>query len=299
MLVSMTVPLPPLAALRCFALVAETGSLTAAAARLNVTQPAVSRRLRELEEVLGVMLVRRGANALALTESGAHYAAALSEAFARIEAATAALGARRAAPLRVRAYNTFALRWLIPRLSRFRARYPGLEVEVVALTSRDVDFARESVDAVILSAPSAAAPSRGAWRLHALVVAPFASPAAARRVNRTIDPLGGLSLLGSRIRPADWSIWFAAQGHAQPPLAPLLFENTSLAIQAALGGLGAVICGPPMVDDEVRRRRLIRLVPGVAQIGQHYWLLLPPGVPRPEVAAFRDWLTEESAAAAA
>ena len=63
--------LPSLGALRAFALVAETGSLTAAAARLNVTQPAVSRRLRELEAELGVALVRRGANALGLTEEGA------------------------------------------------------------------------------------------------------------------------------------------------------------------------------------------------------------------------------------
>ncbi|WP_431282417.1 LysR family transcriptional regulator [Humitalea sp. 24SJ18S-53] len=291
-------PLPPLAALRAFALVAETGSLTAAAARLNVTQPAVSRRLRELEETLGLRLVHRGANALRLTEAGAQYAAALAEAFARIEAATAALGGRVAAPLRIRAYNTLALRWLIPRLPKFRALHDGLEVEVLASTSNDVDFARDALDAAIRSAPSGRAPAPGALRLNPLHIAPYATPALARRQRGGAEPLAGLSLLGSRIRPADWSIWFAAQGRAGLPAVPLLFESTSLAIQGALEGLGAVICGPAMVADDVRRRRLSPLATGAAPTGEHYWLMLPPGVPRPEALAFRDWLLEEAGVAA-
>ena len=97
--------LPSLGALRAFALVAETGSLTAAAARLNVTQPAVSRRLRELEAELGIALVRRGANALRLTEEGARYAAAIEEGFARIRSATEALSSWSAAPLLERAIS--------------------------------------------------------------------------------------------------------------------------------------------------------------------------------------------------
>ena len=136
--------LPSLGALRAFAMVAETGSLTAAAARLNVTQPAVSRRLRELEAELGIALVRRGANVLRLTEEGARYAAAIEEGFARIRSATEALGARSAAPLRVRAYTTWAQRWLIPRLARFSARNGGLQVEVVTSTAA-VDFGRDPV----------------------------------------------------------------------------------------------------------------------------------------------------------
>ena len=117
--------LPSLGALRAFALVAETGSLTAAAARLNITQPAVSRRLRELEAELGIALVRRGANALRLTEAGARYAAAIEEGFARIRSATEALGAQSAAPLRVRAYTTWALRWLIRACPASAPGMPG------------------------------------------------------------------------------------------------------------------------------------------------------------------------------
>jgi LysR family glycine cleavage system transcriptional activator len=285
--------LPSLGALRAFAMVAETGSLTAAAARLNVTQPAVSRRLRELEAELGVALVRRGANALRLTEEGARYAAAIEEGFARIRSATEALGARSAAPLRVRAYTTWAQRWLIPRLARFSARNGGLQVEVVTSTAA-VDFGRDPVDAAIRTAPGDAPPAPGATRLQTIMVAPFAAPAVARAHRST----AGLALLGSRVRPDDWDTWFAAEGEPPPSSAPLLFESTTLAIEAAMEGLGAVICSPAFVAPEVRRRRLLRLARHVVPTGDHYWLLLPPTAPRPQALAFRSWLLEEIAAEA-
>jgi LysR family glycine cleavage system transcriptional activator len=282
--------LPPLIALRTFALVAETGSLTAAGARLNLTQPAVSRRIRELEAAIGVTLVHRGANALRLTEDGLRYAAALQQSFGAIAAATLALQGAAAPPLRIRAYTTWAMRWLIPRLPRFRARHPGLEVEVVTSTTPVVDFAREGLDAAIRSGPAGAPPARGAVRLQPVDVAPYAAPGAAA------TGLSRLTLLGSRVRPRDWVCWHAAAGLPAPAAPPLLFESSSLAIQAALEGLGAVISPPGFVEEDVRRRRLKRLSPVLAATGDHYWLLLPPGAARDRSDAFRDWLLEEVAA---
>ena len=279
--------LPPLAALHAFALVAETGSLTAAAARLNVTQPAVSRRLRELEATLGTALLRRGANAVVLTEAGARYADAVRGALDALRSATAELGADPRGPLRVRAYTTWALRWLIPRLPRFRANHPGIEIELVTSTAPVVDFAREGLDAAIRSAGTAPAP--GAARLQRVTLAAFATPAALRRAGPA-----GLTRLGSRVRPRDWALWDAARGGDPPAASPLLFESTSLAIQAALEGLGAVICPPPFVAEEMRRRRLVRLPGRQAETGDVYWLMLPPGRCPPSVAAFRDWLVAEA-----
>ena len=280
--------LPPLAALHAFALVAETGSLTAAAARLNVTQPAVSRRLRELEATLGTALLRRGANAVVLTEAGTRYADAVRGALDALRSATAELGTDPRGPLRVRAYTTWALRWLIPRLPRFRANHPGIEIELVTSTAPVVDFAREGLDAAIRSAGTAPAP--GAARLQGVTLAAFATPAALRRAGPA-----GLTRLGSRVRPRDWAMWDAAQGGDPPAASPLLFESTSLAIQAALEGLGAVICPPPFVADDIRRRRLLRLPGQEAETGDVYWLMLPPGRCPPSVAAFRDWLVAEAA----
>ncbi|WP_421994242.1 LysR family transcriptional regulator [Roseococcus sp.] len=279
--------LPPLSSLHAFVLVAETGSLAAAADRLNVTQPAISKRIRMLEAHLGVALVRRGANALRLTPEGESYATALAGAFSEIRTATAALAAPASGPLRVRAYTTWALRWLIPRLSRFRERHSGLEVEVTTSVT-PVDFSREQVDAAIRTSDRPPAP--GAERLHKVTIAPFAAPGPARAAKR--GGLAGVTLLGSVVRPQDWGIWAKVTGTALPAT-PLLFESTSLAVQAAIEGLGAVIAPPLLVAEDVRRRRLVGLAQGDVATGDHYWLVLPPGPARREALAFRDWLVRE------
>lgn len=279
--------LPPLSSLHAFVLVAETGSLAAAAERLNVTQPAISKRIRMLEAHLGVALVRRAANALRLTPEGESYATALADAFCGIRTATAALAAPAAGPLRVRAYTTWALRWLIPRLQRFRERHPGLEVEVTTSVT-PVDFSREQVDAAIRTSDRPPVP--GAERLHKVTIAPFAAPGPARAAKRS--GLAGVTLLGSVVRPQDWGIWAKATGTALPST-PLLFESTSLAVQAAIEGLGAVIAPPLLVAEDVRRRRLVGLAHGDVATGDHYWLVLPPGPARREALAFRDWLVGE------
>jgi LysR family transcriptional regulator, glycine cleavage system transcriptional activator len=281
--------LPPLASLHAFVLVAETGSLTTAAERLSVTQPAISKRIRALEAHLGTRLLHRGANSVQLTAAGKDYAAALRQAFDAIRGATSAISTRPNGPLRVRAYTTWALRWLIPRLPRFRAQHPGQEVEVTTSIA-PVDFARDPVDAAIRSADHAPAP--GAERLQVVNVAPYAAPDLARTARR--QGLQGMTLLGSRVRPGDWEVWAAATGHRlQGP--PLLFESTSLAVQAALEGLGAVIVSPMLVAEDVRRRRLLRITAEVVDTADSYWLVMPPGRPAPALQAFRIWLLDEIA----
>lgn len=282
--------LPPLDQLRAFALVAENGSLTAAAAALNVTQPAISRRLRELEAALGIPLLRRGPNAVALTEAGAAYAAELARGFAVIAAATEALSHRPAAPIRIRAYTTWAMRWLIPRLPEFQAQHPGLSVEVLTSTRPQVDFLREGIDAAIRAAPEEMPPMPGAMPLQRVLVAPFAAPALACAATADGMPPPGAPLLGSRVRPGDWQVWAAARGLAAPPAAPSLFASTSLAVQAALEGLGVVIAPPVFVAGDVAAGRLARLAGDAVPTGDRYWLLLPARA-RPEVAgAFAAWL---------
>ncbi len=275
--------MPPLPALHAFALVVEAGSIAAAARRLGVTQPAVSAQMRALEATLGVALLRRGANAAVPTEAGARYAASLSAAIATMQAATAALRARQAPPLRLRAYTTFALRWLIPRLARFHAKHPSIRVEV-STGLEAVDFARQAVDAAIRTAPRA--PARNAMRLMRVTLMPFAVPRLARRWQAAHG-----ELLGSVARPGDWGLWCDARGKPGP--APLLYESTSLAIQAALEGLGAVIAPPEFLAGELRARRLVALDEAPVPTPDSYWLLLPPGRVAPPAEAFRAWLAEE------
>lgn len=258
-----------------------------------MTQPAVSKRVRALEALLGVALVDRGANSMRLTDAGRRYAAALSAAFAEIGAATKALSAGPRAPLRVRTHNTWATGWLIPRLARFRLRHPDLEV-AVTVSLKPVDFGRDAVDVAIVTGERP--PSSAAARLQRVTIAPFAVPAVARRAKRS--GLDGITLLGSHARPDDWEMWGRARGMVLP-IAPVLYETTTLAIQAALEGLGIVIVSPFLVGQEVRKRRLAPLASGAVETTKYYWVLLPSGSPRPAAAAFRTWLLEEIASDAA
>jgi LysR family glycine cleavage system transcriptional activator len=283
--------LPPLASLQAFVLVAETGSLSAAAARLNVTQPAISKRLRDLEAQLGVALLQRGPNTARPTAVGKAYAAALAESFSRIRAATAAL-AGETRPIRVLAYTTWALRWLIPRMPRFRAVHPGLEVEVSTAVEAS-SFLSGSVDVAVRTAAADHPPTAHAVRLQPVLLAPFAAPALAGKDGHS-QLRQGVRLLASRVRPGDWARWHQVHG-LEPTAPPLVFESTTLAIQAALEGLGAVICPPAFVEREVRDGALLRLAPDTIPAGDYYWLVPPSGTPRPGITAFIEWLRRESA----
>ncbi|ONG44681.1 LysR family transcriptional regulator [Pseudoroseomonas deserti] len=282
----------PFESLWAFRIVAETGSLTAAAARLGVTQPAISKRLRELEKALGCPLVRRGVNAIGLTAAGARLAEELRGGFAQIQAAVDQLQLR-PAPLRIRAYTTWALRWLIPRLPRFHAAHPGIDVEVSTSTAV-VDLAREGVDAAVRTVPPGTPPPFGGRRLQAVEISPFAAPSLLRGGEGAWP--ASARLLGSRVRAGDWALWHQARGTVAPQ-PPLLFESTSLAIQAALEGLGVVICSPAFLRDEVEAGRLVALDPASIPTGDFYWLLLPTGQASMPLATFADWLVAEAAPA--
>lgn len=279
--------LPPLGDLLAFVLVGETRSLTRAAARLNVTQPAISKRIRTLEAWLGVPLVERRANRIVLTPAGIHYATAAREGFSVLQGATDALLKPPAGPLRVRAYTTWALRWLIPRLQRYYALTPDNPVEVTT-SLLPVDFSCDPVDVAVRMGP-AETPLPGATRLQRHSIAPHATPdvAAAARTD-----FGRATLLSSLARPRDWAIWAAARGVELPPRS-IAFESTSLAIQAALQGIGVVICAPMLVEEDVRHGRLVALDPVAAETEDYYWLLMPPGRVRPEAVMFSGWLLRE------
>jgi LysR family transcriptional regulator, glycine cleavage system transcriptional activator len=281
----------PFESLWAFRIVAETGSLTAAAAALGVTQPAVSKRLRDLELTLGCPLVRRGVNAIGLTRAGARFAEELQAGFTQIQAAVDHLQVE-TAPLRIRAYTTWALRWLIPRLSRFHAAHPGIDVEVSTSTAV-VDLAREGVDAAVRTVQAGTPPPLGGRRLQSVDIAPFAAPSLLRGAQ------GGwpasARLLGSKVRAADWELWLR-QAEATPLQPPLLFESTTLAIQAAMEGLGVVICSPSFVREEVETGRLLALSGVSIPTGDFYWLFLPTGRIGEALGTFADWLVHEARA---
>ncbi|WP_158537132.1 LysR family transcriptional regulator [Humitalea rosea] len=279
--------LPPLADLQAFALVGKTQSLTRAAALLNVTQPAVSKRIRALEAWVGRPLLERRANRIRLTEAGVAFSTTLGEGFAVLQGATDALMKPATGPLRVRAYTTWALRWLIPRLPQYYRLQSDHTVEVTT-SLLPVDFSADAVDVAVRMAPGDAR-LPGATRLWRHAVMPYAAPilAEAARANPA-----AATQLASLARPQDWPAWGAAHGIAVADR-PIFFESTSLAIEAAIQGMGVVIASPMLVAEDVRLGRLIPVGAEPLDTQDFYWLLLPLGKVRPEAAMFSGWLLHE------
>ncbi|EGC3417737.1 transcriptional regulator GcvA, partial [Salmonella enterica] len=167
--------LPPLNALRVFDAAARHLSFTRAAEELFVTQAAVSHQIKSLEDFLGLKLFRRRNRSLLLTEEGQSYFLDIKEIFSQLTEATRKLQARSAkGALTVSLPPSFAIQWLVPRLSSFNSAYPGIDVRIQAV-DRQEDKLADDVDVAIFY-------GRGNWpglrveKLYAEYLLPVCSP---------------------------------------------------------------------------------------------------------------------------
>lgn len=290
--------LPPLNALRAFEAAGRYLSFTAAAEELLVTQSAVSRHVGALEDWLGVKLFFRRQRGIELTARGEAYFRALSSAFEQIDHAT-----RRARDnadetlLRLKLPPTFAIRWLAPRLYRFKALHPEIEMRITTSHSPG-DFEREDVDIFVHSEfgpPS----GEGYLRLLGEVLLPVCSPRLLERgppLNQPVD-LSRHVLLSSTNRPRDWPLWLAEAGVPGLEMRnAITFDNAALAYQAAIDALGVVMAQKALIQDDLDAGRLIAPLPQEAPTQGAYYLAFHPNRPKaPRVAAFETWLMDEVA----
>ena len=171
--------LPPLNALRAFEAAARRLSITLAAEELHVTPGAVSPQIKGQEQTLGFELITRGHREISLTRQGNDYFRAITRAFdllseATREATRKATRGRKRQQLKIRAYTTFAMRWLIPRLSGFQAAHPDIEVLLKA-SLEPVDFRTEDIDGAVRLGDGQW-PGTNTYRLVANILAPGDSP---------------------------------------------------------------------------------------------------------------------------
>lgn len=291
--------IPPLNALRAFDAVGRHGSLTRAATELCVTHSAVSRQLALLEGYLGITLFERGPRGVALTEVGAAYFSDISPAFQAIASATSKLnGAGDGQPLRLCVYATFAAKWLMHRLQRFEAAYPDIEIQISA-TPTPVDFNKLDIDAAIQLGD-------GLWTgidsefLFADVIEPVCSPALLRSgpALTGIDDLRKHRLLQSRYRKRDWYDWLHGVGRFDLDKEVALqkggFQNSLLAYQAAIEGLGIVIGQTKLLVNDLASGTLVRPFGLPVARERGYYLMMPKGRSSTRnLQAFRSWLTDE------
>ncbi|HTV90402.1 MAG TPA: LysR substrate-binding domain-containing protein [Stellaceae bacterium] len=284
--------LPPLNAIKAFEAAARLGSFTRAAAELGVTHGAVSRQISVLEAWLGTALFRRTSRSAVPTPAGAGLLAEAGPALDRLAEATLQL--RHATPaagtIRVSALPTFAMRWLIPRLSDFQRDHPGLELRILTASTPAEQF-RMAVE-VVISGP-VRQPGWVGRRFLGETRLPILSPELQRiHPLRQPDDLVRHTLLHSATLPEAWPCWLAAAGVPQlKPLREHVFEHFYFAIQAAIEGLG-VLMGPlALIADELRQGRLVMPIPEPALRTRGYFAYARAAArDAPDVAALCDWL---------
>lgn len=294
--------LPPLNALRAFEAAARCGNFTRAAQELFVTQGAVSRHIATLEGWLKVRLFERGRQGIQLTPQGHAYFATVRTSLDQLEFATRRI---QQSPdekrLRLKLPPTFGIRWLIPRLARFHALHPDIDVQITTSHQR-ADFDREDVDVSIHSEP---APPRGPGfrALFRETLLPVCAPGLLKRGPPLREP-GDLAkhvLLCSMNRPNDWPTWLKAAGaKGVDGNSGLKFENAALAYQAAADKLGVIVALLPFVRDDLAAGRLVEPFRVRAQTKGAYYLAYRTDTTKPErVQMFEDWVMQEVAASEA
>lgn len=246
----------PVAALRAFEAAARHGQLTAAAQELAVTHGAISRHVSHLEDILGVPLFEGARNRPKLTAEGRVFGFALTAAFDQIEDAFRLVAKGDETILDVACLSTFAMRWLIPRLHDFAAKYPSYDVRLAT----DDRPPRTQVDVQILVlSPDAPIPGNCSLLFSeqlGLVVAP---PVVKGELSRARADEAGMPRLETRTRPHVWREWSRLMSQDRQETAPAtrIFDHYHLTIEAALNGLGAAIAPWHLVSEEVACGRLL------------------------------------------
>lgn len=286
-------------ALRAFEVSARCMSFTKAAGELSVTQSAVSRHVKVLEDQLGALLFVRRRGGLELTEDGAMLLPHLTDAFNLIAHAANAVASRRR-DLRLRILPGFATRWLIPRLPRFEALRPDIHIRLTTSWWQGGAFDSNDFDAWI-------AYGDGAWpNMRAdLIAEERLVPVCAPRLldgggpYRWPDDLRRFPLLHSTPDHVEWQRWIAALGLSDIDVsAGLDFDLLEATVQAALRGYGVALLDSVLVAEELDAERLV--VPfsfnGPA-IGAYYFVYNEAIHSQSRLIAFRDWLLDEVHAA--
>lgn len=291
--------MPALNALKAFEVAGTTGSFTRAAEMLNVTQSAVSRQVRQLEEQLGEPLVIRRYHHLDLTSAGRLLLRALHQSFDKIELTVRSIQQKsHLNRLHINAPPTFTCRWLLPRLGRLREQHPNLEL---CVTTRLQDNLAESstLDCAIRYGD-------GEWEglessllmhvKHIAVCSPSLLASVQDQKNIDLNQLTLLHVLAREdLRYLNWQHWLdAAQIKGVATEGGYEFDLLDLAIDAAIDGLGITIADHHMVARELAEGRLTQVLNVHVDGHQSYWLVTrPEQAEQPHMQLFRRWLQEE------
>lgn len=288
--------LPPLKSIQAFEAAARLGSFIRAAAEMHLTPSAVSHRIRALERELGLQLFHRIHRSIVITDAGKRYAEEISEAFGRMEAATlAASRGGKADLLTVHAVPSLAAQWLMPRMARFGAIHPDIDVRLNASTDL-VDLSAGVVDFDIRYGHVLEEAGVVVEPLPPETIVALCSPAltAGRTGIRKPRDLSHHMLIHSELNLYRWRDW--QRDHPEVELnlqrGPR-FDRTFMAISAAVDGLGVCLDSLMLAQGELESGRLV-LPFGTEgpRMRCHSLVYLASRARLPKMRLFREWLFE-------
>ena len=301
----MPIHLPSLNALRAFEAAGRHLSFSKAAEELHVTPAAVGHQVKALENDLGAVLFDRLNRALQLTPAGQSLLPGLSEVFYRVTEVVETFRRRDAnRPLTVSMPPSFGATWLMPRLERFRVRHPDIDIRLDA-DNRIVDLVHDDVD-IGLRYGLGDYPGMRVDSLLSEEVFPVCSPRLLEGPHplRTLDDLRWHTLVhvDGYVQDdywPDWTMWLQSAGIGDMEVRRgLRFSHTSLALQAAMAGQGVVLGSRVLAGNDLTAGRLVRPFAHGARMSFAYYMVCPEALAdEPRIAAFREWIIDEAAAA--
>ncbi len=282
-------------AIRGFECSARHLSFTAAAQDLCLTQSAVSKQVKSLEDVLGVALFVRGGKGLSLTAEGRQLYEAARAAIAQLGDAVDRLLSTERVSIAVTTTPSFASLWLVPKLARFQALAPGIDVRVDA-SEANANLEREGFDLAIRLAPPTAEETPLLRERLMLVAAPAVAARVREVANLARQPLLVFHDPAGRFPWMSWPEWYARLGLAQSARqACLYFSQYEHVLNAAAQGAGVAIGRTPLVLPLLGSGRLEVVLPQHVSDGMAYRIVESPDA-RSGVRRFREWLESELAA---
>lgn len=292
---------PPLNALRAFGAVGRHLSFGRAAEELHVTAAAVSQQIKNLEGFLGVQLFRRHGRRIALTEAGRQLLPGIEKGFGELEDALRPFSTpSKATYISCSTVGAFAARWLVPRLQRWMAAYPDIDIRISAF--RDViDFAEQDIDLAIRLVTGEESVLHSEFLLQERVV-PMCSPTlldsefplrhpSDLRHHQLIHFTPQAGQLNTR-----WADWMDIAGVDDvDPNRGIFLNEGAAALNAAVAGQGVVLAPSGIAGQEIEASTLI--IPFEIELPTHLaWYIIMPeaNLARPEIVAFKEWLLDES-----
>ncbi len=286
--------LPSTTALRYFIESARQLSFTKASETLYVTQAAISKQVKQLEELLQVELFIREKQRIHLSEAGEIYYKDAVRILRELEKLT----------IKIRTYNnevdeihigilpTFSSRFLIPLLPRLYAKHPEIRVKLTTELGR-IDFSQQPYD-VVISVNEVVQDDVATFNIMDETLIPVASPRLISNDRLTLNQLEKAPLLTFLARPNLWNDWFASVNRAAPaPKSGLMFENFQMLIHAAIAGLGVALIPEFMVNEEITSGQLKQIHSRSMHSKPQYFMAIPNEKMQDEkIIKFREWLID-------